>query len=136
MPEGANNPAGAQSDGSGGGFSALDLSNPKDQALVRKVAERSGSRWPITAETRVKVVAGLETALKAADALIDAGEVRDGGNLHASVAKTFAALDKLNQTDEQEREKYARLDAGKDTERVTHTARIVTLPANINPENI
>ena len=116
--------------GSGGGFSTLDPTSPKDQALIRKVAERAGSRWPISGEARAKVVAGLEKAMDAADALLAAGEARDGGNLHASVAKTFAVLDKLNQADEHLEDKNARLDAGKATELV-HTAAVIALPADV-----
>lgn len=88
---------------------SLDMTDPKDRAAVRRVANQCGTRWQITAEFRGELI----NALRAATAIAMAnGAVRD----MTECVKTAAVLEAQNQTDEHLADKNARLDEGKSTE--------------------
>lgn len=119
----------------GAPLAAVDLvNNEKDRGLVRTLA-RHGSRWGITEEVRAKVVDDLLLASKTARDTIIYADPKAGCDVLTSVAKTFAALDKLNQADEHLADKNERLDSGKATERV-QGAVIVALPPGISGDTL
>ena len=114
----------------GAPLASVDLVNSeKDRGLVRTLA-RSGKRWGITEEVRTQVVSDLVLASKTARETIIYADPKAGCDVLTSVAKTFAALDKLNQADEHLADKNERLDSGKATELV-HTAAVIALPAEV-----
>lgn len=87
----------------------LDMTDPKDRAAVRRVANQCGTRWQITAEFRGELI----NALRAATAIAMAnGAVRD----MTECVKTAAVLENQNQVDQHHEDKIKRLDEGKTTE--------------------
>lgn len=96
-------------------FKSLDLSNPKDVALLRSSVKR---RWPgLDEDSRAEAVECLKAAMRGARS---AGDLR----LLLESVKTYAVLEGQHQADEHLAEKNARLDEGLPTDGIS----IVAIP--------
>lgn len=102
---------------------ALDLTDPKDQAALRAAARKWPKRFSTIDEAKkARWVRGLEVASDIADAMADVDDPafkKEAASIYISVAKTGAALEKMNQEDDHLQEKYERIDGGKATEAIT-----------------
>jgi hypothetical protein len=95
---------------------ALDLTDPKDRAMVREAARRRPKRWRgLTPELKDKLMTQLE---KATDEVAEVTDVDKRVKLRTDIVKTGAVLEGQVQADEHLDEKYERLDGGKTTELV------------------
>lgn len=92
---------------------ALDMSNPKDVALVRRAINTARKpRWKVDDSKRAELVECLSVALTIAK------EHADYDSMNNCV-RTFVAMEAQNQADDHLEEKHARLDSGQATEGIT-----------------
>lgn len=97
-----------------------DGAGPKSDALLIRRAARC--RWPVSDETKKKLVERVSSALDSAD------EPRD----IASLGKVLTAMEAQNQADDHLQDKNDRLDSGKSTENVNHAVIV----KGVDPEEL
>jgi len=97
---------------------ALDMSNPKDQAMVRSFATRRKKRWAaLDEEKKTAIVNDLDRARHVASTILD-GAVDSETSMFAigaisSIAKTMAVIEGQNQKDEHADQEQATANAPK-----------------------
>lgn len=105
-------------------FLALDPTNPKDQALIRREIARHPARWRKMDERRKAYVIGcLDWSMRVGRAYEPSAEGEhplDGARLVVSAAKTYVAIEGQNQSDDHHADN-ARLKAAE----VANTKRFV-----------
>jgi hypothetical protein len=97
----------------------LDMTDERDRGLVRRsFGGGHHKRWGVTDNDKADFVKALRVALRYAL------EKQDHRGIRGCV-DTLAKLEGQNQADEHLAEKYARVDAGKATENVSHQMQYI-----------
>ena len=104
------------------GKPSLDMTNPKDRAMLHEAIRRWPKRWRgLTDEFKDELAASLRTANETAKALAASGDPElalEAVKMIPGIVRTGVAMEGQNQADEHQQAKEERLDSGKATENI------------------